>query len=401
MNPDLPSERTDVWLFITALCVGGAEKTLVELANGLDADGYDVTVWTVFETNPLAAELRSGIPVRTLTSCGRVENGAVVAVTDRTAYLTVPLRFCYAAYRERPDVIHSFLLFDNLIAGVAGLIVPSTVVTGVRLVPDDEGRVRTLFRRVAVRLSDRIVSNSETGRDLAVDRGADPERVTVIGNGRDVSRYHAGSGAAVRSELDVGEDELVVGTVGRLLERKGHFELLTAWAQVRERGIDARLVLVGDGADREALEARAEELGCADSVEFPGMRDDVPDVLAAMDVFAFPSHYEGMPGSVIEAMAAGLPIVATPVDGTAELLESYRTGLFVPVEAPTDLGWAITRLVESPSLRWALGNAAQRHARTTLTIDAMVDRFEAFYRELDGETTDRRPTEDGSVPQAQ
>jgi len=143
----------------------------------------------------------------------------------------------------------------------------------------------------------------------------------------------------------------------------------------------ARLLVVGDGADRAAIEAHARDQGCADSVEFLGTRDDVPELLATMDIFAFPSHFEGLPGAVIEAMAASLPIVATPVDGTAELLDDYRTGLFVPVEAPAELSWALTRLIEAPELRASLGDAARRRARAAFDIDAMVEGFDALYRE--------------------
>jgi len=186
----------------------------------------------------------------------------------------------------------------------------------------------------------------------------------------------------VYTELDIGDEELVVGTVGRLVERKGHSELVTAWAEIKRREPNARLLLVGDGDRHEALQAKAEELGCRDSVEFLGHRRDVPELLAAMDVFAFPSHYEGLPGAVIEAMAAGCPIVATPVDGTTDLLDNYRTGLFVPVDSPEPLGWAISRLCDAPELRAGLGEAARTEAASEYTVDAMVERFESCYREV-------------------
>ena len=128
--------------------------------------------------------------------------------------------------------------------------------------------------------------------------------------------------------------------------------------------------------------SHAREQGCADSVQFLGTRRDVPQLLAAMDVFAFPSHFEGLPGAVVEAMAAGLPVVATPVDGTAELLEAYRTGLFVRPKAPAELAWALTRLLDDPELREALGTAAQREAEAAFDIDTMVANFEALYREV-------------------
>jgi len=381
---DTGTRRTELWLFITALCVGGAEQTLVDLANGLDGNWYEVTVWTIFDTNPLASDLQDDVTIRALTDAGRVENGSVVGASNPLAYLVAPLRFCYAAMRERPDIVHSFLTFDNVIAGVSGLLSPATVVTGVRSVPNDQPAFRAGLDRLALYLSDHVVSNSEAGARFAVDRGARAEAVSVVRNGRRIAEYADADPTAVESELGIGDDELVVGTVGRLLERKGHFELLTAWADVVERVPNARLLLVGDGEDRAAIEAHAAEVGCDDSVEFLGTRRDVPALLATMDVFVFPSHFEGLPGAVIEAMAAGLPIAATPVDGTAELVDGYRTGLFVPVDSPQELGWALTRLLQEPSLRRTLGHAARDRAEMTFTIDVMVDNFEQLYRDLEG-----------------
>ena len=148
--------------------------------------------------------------------------------------------------------------------------------------------------------------------------------------------------------------------------------------------VDARLVFVGDGEDRGELTAHARELGCADSIEFLGTRRDVPALLSAMDVFAFPSYFEGLPGALIEAMGAGLPIVATPVDGNGELLDSYRTGLFVPPADATELSWALTRLLESPALRDSLGEAAQERARAEFAVAEMVEQFDALHQDLAG-----------------
>jgi len=162
------SEQITIWLFITALCVGGAERTLVDLANGLDDERYDVTVWTIFDANPLAADLQSTVTVRSLTSAGQVANSAVDSVTNPLVYVVVPVRFCYVAAVERPDIIHSFLFFDNILARIAGIVAPSTIITGVRSVPNDPNRLRAVVDRATIGLSDLIVSNSEAGSELAV-----------------------------------------------------------------------------------------------------------------------------------------------------------------------------------------------------------------------------------------
>jgi len=371
--------KESLWFLITALCVGGAERTLVDLVNGLDTDRYDVTVWTIFDETPLAADLDSTVTIRSLSDDGVVENGYVVAAGNPLTYLLAPLKFCYAAAVERPAIIQSFLLFDNVVARLAGLVSRARIITGVRCVPNDRSTLRTLLDRATIRLSDLIVSNSRAGAAYAADLGAPPERISVVHNGRDVDQFEAADSTGIEAELGIEPDELVVGTVGRLLERKGHYELVSAWAEVQDGHPNTRLLLVGDGPEREDLQAHAESAGCADSIEFLGRREDVPKLLAAMDVFVFPSHFEGLPGAVIEAMAAGLPIVATPVDGTAELLDAYETGLFVPVKEPAAIAAAISRVLETPALRSSLGERAQERAREQFGTDAMIAGFEAHY----------------------
>jgi glycosyltransferase involved in cell wall biosynthesis len=380
------SDGTAIWYLITALSVGGTEHTLIDLVNGLDRSRYDVTIWTIFEQNPLAADLDDDIRVRSLGAQGVTpsdRNEYVQRARDPFDYVRAPLRFLRAVRAEQPSVLQSFLLYDNVIARIAGTVSPNTtVVTGVREVPKSQGIAKALLDRVTTPLSDLIVSNSMAGAEFAADRGASPERIAVIRNGRRTGAYSDVASNDLRDELDVSVDGPIVGTVGRLVERKGHRDLLSAWPGIRRRHPDARLLIVGDGPERDSLTRHAAELGCRDSVRFLGVRDDVPELLDLIDLFVFPSHYEGLPGALLEAMAAGLPIVTTPVDGNAELVTNYETGLHVSVRAPSEIEWAVVRLLENPSLSASLGDAAGARARAEFTVDRMVDEFERFYDRL-------------------
>jgi glycosyltransferase involved in cell wall biosynthesis len=374
-----------LWFLITALSVGGAERTLVDLANSLDRDRYDVTVWTMFDRNPLAADLDPAIPVRSLGSPGhtRSERGDFVEKPGLLDYVGIPLRFFRAVRRERPDVIQSFLFNDNTLARLAGLLSPSTtVVTGVRGMQHIESAVVRTVDRLTIPLSDRIVSNSAAGAAHVRRRGARADRIAVVHNGRDLWAYADADPAPLRETFAIPTDAPLVGTVGRLVERKGGYDLLAAWPTVREALPSAHLVLVGDGVERASLEARADELGVAGSVHFAGTRDDVPAVLAAVDCFVFPSHYEGLPGALLEAMAAGCPIVATDIEGNDELVTDGRTGLLVPVEDPAGLAAGLTRLLTDETLANRLGEAAQSTAFERFSLDAMVGNFERFYETL-------------------
>lgn len=381
------TDRTTIWYFLPALSYGGTEKTVVDLANNLDHGRYNVTIWTIFEQNPLAVDLDDAVRLRTLGASGTAPDDAthyVASAENSLDYVRAPLRFLAAVRRARPDILQSFLFFDNIIARGAGIVSPrTTIICGVRSVANDPPVARASLDRATLWLADYVVSNSQAGADLAIERGLPPERVSVIWNGRDVESYRDGDPSGPRTDLGLPDDAPVVGTVGRLIERKGHRNLLEAWPVVREHHPDAQLVLVGDGPQRESLADRARALDCRESVVFAGLRDDIPALLALFDVFAFPSYFEGLPGALIEAMAVGLPIVTTPVDGCAELVENYRHGLHVDVGEPAELAWALVRVLNNPEFARELGDNAQRRAYEECTIDRMVEEFKSLYERLE------------------
>lgn len=364
--------KTEVWYLIGTLAVGGTERTLVDLANGVDRTRFDPTVWTIADPGPLASDLDADVPVRSLGATGKHD-------------VRAPLQFVRALRAERPDVLQSFLFFDNTLARLASVFAPDvTVVTGVREVPENPDPVRSTVRRVTRPLSDRIVSNSAAGARFVTERGADDRKVHIVRNGRDLDAYaSAAASENLRPQLGIPADAPLVGTVGRLVERKGHHDLLKAWPTVLEAHPDAHLVVVGDGPERDALRRHARELSCEGSVHLPGTRDDVPELLDAFDLFAFPSHYEGLPGALLEAMAAGLPIVTTPVDGNAELVRDGESGRHVPVRDPEALAGAIRDLLSNSEDAEKLGEQARRRANAEFDLDAMVSQFEALYGDLD------------------
>lgn len=350
------------------LPIGGAERTLVDLVNNINKTEFSVTVWTIMDEGELRADLNDNVRYRTLDARGKWD-------------LRAPLRFIRAARAERPDVINSFLFFDNQLARLTGRVVNGPhIITGVRAVPNDRSWFRSVLDKKMQPWSDHIISNSEAGADYAISRGASPEKVGVIRNGRDVDLFLNGSASKeLYDSLGLKKEQMIVGTVGRLVKRKGHYDLIGAWPEITEKHPDARLLFVGDGPEREGLKNQVKELSCDDSVVFAGQRDDVPDILDVMDVFVFPSHYEGLPGALIEAMIAGLPIVATPVDGNAELIEDGVTGLFVPPHDVEAIAGRIDELLADTDLQNNLGAAATEYAREEFAIENMVAEFKDLY----------------------
>lgn len=361
-------ERVDLWYLIGSLQVGGANRTLVELANGLDENRYDVTIWTILPDNPLATDLDDEVDHRSLDARGKYD-------------LPAALTFCRMLRRKQPDLLQSFLFFDNMLARVGSLVSSMPVITGVRAVPQEPSRVREFLNRQTIPFSTHIVSNSEEGADLAVRRGAAPTDVSVILNGRDIQTYREAT-PPPRGPLGLDPESTLVGTVGRLIERKGCYDLLDSWSTVQEAHPRTELLFVGDGPERSGLEQRARDLGVAESVHFLGFRDDVPELLALLDLFVFPSHFEGLPGALIEAMAAGLPIVATDAVGNEELITDERTGLLVPVRDIKALGEGMIRALTDETMAEELGEAAARTAHQEYTIDQMVSSFSSLYDSL-------------------
>jgi len=361
----------EIWYLIGSLSRGGTSLTLVDIANNVDHEEFNVTVWTLLEDTTLAAELDPAVDIQSLAASGKHDVGAI-------------LRFLSVVRRVQPDIIQSFLFFDNMVARMASLVAPrSTVVTGVRVVPDDRSRVRWLSDRLTMGLSDHVVSNSRAGQEFAVARGVSPDSVSVVYNGRDPEVYGGVEPSPQsRETLGVPADATLIGTVGRLIERKGIYDVLDAWPAILDAEPDAHFLFVGDGPEFESLRRDTTDRGFDDSITLAGHREDVPEMLALLDVFVFPSHYEGLPGAVIEAMAAGLPIVATDVDGNGELLTHEETGLLIPPHDAGALARAVTRLLSSRTEARTYGRSARATAREEFTIDRMAEEFQTLYRRL-------------------
>jgi glycosyltransferase involved in cell wall biosynthesis len=197
--------------------------------------------------------------------------------------------------------------------------------------------------------------------------------------------YGPGEGREpVRRALGLDAAAPVVGVVGRLEAQKGHTYLLDAWPDVRRDFPGARLLVVGDGALRAELEARALGPGLHGSVTFTGFRADVPRVLAALDVLVLPSLYEGMPLTVIEASAMGLPVVATAVDGTPEVVRDGETGRLVPPARPAALADALRALLADPARARAMGRAGRAHVLARFDLDTQVEATARVYRRVAG-----------------
>jgi glycosyltransferase involved in cell wall biosynthesis len=251
-----------------------------------------------------------------------------------------------------------------------------------------EGLRRRLLIAAAGRWAARVVAVSGAVRDAWTAAGLSPERVVVVPNGVDLAEGRAAPGAAerraVRRELGVAEGTPLVATVSVLRPGKGLEVLVAAAPAVLAAHPRARFAVVGDGPARPELEARTAAGGVGEALAWTGFRRDVPALLAAADLFVLPSLDDAFPTAILEAMAAGLPVVATRAGGIPEIVDDGATGLLVPPGDAAALARAVSALLADPAARRALGEAGRRRAGERFSTAAWLGRLQRVYGEALG-----------------
>lgn len=326
-------------LAVPTLEVGGTERQLVRLAREFTERGHRVRVVVLSQRGPLAADLEAaGVVVHSL---GLPRPAGVV----RLLGLPWKLR------QWRVDVTHAFLFWPSV------LVLPAARVAGIRhrisgrrnLGSDIRGPVRRVLAYVANRSTTAMIANAQAVAET-VPRGGRPAVLWVVPNGVDAP---AGRASASTSPA-------AGALVANLIAYKGHADLLDALARLDNPPV---VHCFGEGPERSAIEARARSLGLEETLQLHGHVRDVGRRLIEMQFALLVSHEEGLPNAVLEAMAVGLPVVATAVGGTPELIAHGRTGLLVPPRDPVALSVAIASVASDAELRERLGTAARREVQ--------------------------------------
>jgi glycosyltransferase involved in cell wall biosynthesis len=313
---------------------------------------------------------------------------ARVIDVSRTGHVGGLVRLARHLRATRADLLHVHTqIAGNVLGRLAARAARIPVIAHVHIESHlPPGRLRRgalrLLDNATARLCVRILVVSEETRRTLERQGYPRDRLVVVYNGVELPATSGGD--RLRRELGVGPDAPVVGEVGRLAEVKGQRELIQAVARLDG---DVRLVLVGadveaGGAYRRELEAEAERLGVRERVLFAGYRADAESLVGELDVVALPSRAEGLPMVLLEAMARGRAVVATPVGGTPELVSDGETGLLVPPCDVDALAAAIGGLLADPERRSRLGEAARRRVAAEFTADRMAERVLAVYDEV-------------------
>jgi glycosyltransferase involved in cell wall biosynthesis len=364
-------DTTKLVLLAIGLGVGGTEEHVLELASRLDRKRFDVTVCTLKGDGVIARELRNrGVRVVALQGGGKLDPCML-------------MRLWRLIRRERPDVIHAFLFWANL----AGRVVAQFLRVPLCISSYHDVEVRRIWYqlladRLTVKWTHVMMCCSDAVRQsILSDIGGEESKYVTIPFGIDVSRFN-GKRSLRREDLGLHEGLPVIGTVCRLVEpKKGLGILLQAVAGFRERfpSPGLQLLIVGEGPAYKGLREQSERLGIAPWVVFAGVRRDIPRLLPLLDVFVLPSLYEGFGIAILEAMAAGRPVIATEVGGIPEVVIHRETGLLVPPGNPEALTDAIHWALSHPDDARALGIRGRERACRHFSIESVVRQHEELY----------------------
>lgn len=353
--------------FIDHLRADGTQRVLSQLVEGLKQRGHDQAIVVLNNSydDLLLTHLRQSQAEVRIVGIGMLISGYGIATTLRW------LR------RNRFDVAVTLLFASDVLGRwmVRTVHIPR-IVSSLRARNTHYAWWQRRLVRYTMRWVDAVILNSALVRDFAIaEEAAVPERMVVIPNGVEIEPYQLPiSRALLRAELQLAGERPLVASVGRLSYQKGFDILIQACSLLPKHAID--LILIGQGAQEAALRQQVSRLGLEQCIHFVGYRHDIPHLLGALDLYVHAARWEGMPNALMEAMAAGCPIVASAVDGVCELIEDGIQGWLVPPENPERLAQAIQAALSDPLEAQRRATAAHLRVATHFNVETMVAHWE-------------------------
>ncbi|MDH5570147.1 MAG: glycosyltransferase [Gammaproteobacteria bacterium] len=359
--------------FIDSDDPGGAETLIIEICNNLDKSKYMPEIYHFgnqwLEQKCIEHNLKS------------------VIVPNHRFYksiLTLPIfivLFTIFINKRKVDVIHSHL-FDAIIASCL-----PAYLCGIRHIGTlhdiysiENNKKRIILLKLATLLKSKIIAVSNQIKDYLINIGGMSESsIALIENGVDLNKFNCIIHDSLLKLLHIKYNQIVIICVGRLVEIKAHDVLLKAFKIIIQSGLSSKLLVIGDGPEKIKSEKFVMDNDLIDNVIFLGQRDDVPDLLSISDIFVLPSRSEGLSCSIIEAMAAKLPIVATDVGGNSELVQDGYNGYLVPVDDPIVLAEKIELLIENSEIRNRFSKNSNMLAQNKFSLRIMLDKYSRLY----------------------
>jgi len=376
MRVTMDNGRIKILHVLISLEMGGMENGVVNVARRLSPEEFDIHVCCLERSGPFAENLPR---------------------PDRVQVLNKPQGFSWKAVRDlhrlirrlKPDVIHSHnlgpLMYASLASGMGGWC---PVLHGEHHLPppQDFDRKRIIQRSIFYHGCRKVHTVSESLRQELIARGLPAEKLVTLRNGVDSERFQPGDRTAARQKIGgLPADALVLGLVGRFMPWKGHARLIEAFETIADSRPDSHLLFVGaGGTDEEAVRARARASRLASRIHFTGFQRDVTPFYQAMDVMIFPSTIEGLANAVLEAMACGVPTLAHPACGTAEIISQGHDGWLAEIDTVAGLQKQLAALPTDRETFQAMGRMGREKVVRQFSLAHMVENYRRLYRETAG-----------------
>lgn len=347
---------------------GGAEQHIKQLVEHLDQDRFCVDVMQLGKTVPV--------------EFGRIGNASVWHMPTGRIFSMHGIGRMYKLFRfirsNRHDCIISFFESSDILAALLSRITRVQCILSSRR---DTGFRYSRKLRFAYRYIDSyftsIIVPSMAVYDSLVNAGTPAKNIVLVHNGVDIDRFSSIDKNILRKELSISKECILLGIVARLSKEKDHLTLLQTVYELHQSGREVSLVVAGQGEMKDLLVREASQLGLGKNIFFLGMRKDIPQILAGVDIFILSSITEGMSNAILEAMAAGKPVVATNVGGNPELVADNETGYLVPAKNSSAMVEMIGRLADDSALRRSMGAAGRRLVSYKYSTTSMVKKYES------------------------
>ena len=390
----MPAPLTRVVLLIPTLDRSGAEKQCMLLATHLPRDQFEVHVIALTRGGPFADDLSAaGIPLTVIGKRSRFDPSSF-------------WRLRRELKRLQPDILHTWLFAANSYGRLCAGVVPhAKIVVSERCVDSWKSGWQLWLDRRLIARTDRLIGNSPSVVEFYGELGIPSEKLVCIPNGIDLPVQtvrerrspdpaetpdrrsplpFSSDSSDLRSELNLPPDAFVAGFIGRLARQKRVEDLIWSVETLRQIRNKLHLVIIGDGPERTRLEDFTRQVHCTQHAHFLGHRDDATRFLGGLDVFCLASSFEGMSNSVMEAMAAGLPVIASDIPPNRELVVPNETGFLCKLGDTVGFMQYLRRLIDEPGLGERLGAAGRERIGTLFSIQTMVGRHVDLYRQLMG-----------------
>ncbi len=360
---------------VHALGIGGLENGVVNLINHTDPDRFRHSICCIS---------RSGQNAENLTG----KNVEIFEMKKGEARdLSLPIKLAHLFMKAKVDIVHTrnWGAIDGIIgARLAGIPVAIHGEHGREIAdPQGQNKRRNLIRKgLSYFIDSYITVSKELGEWLITQVGIDKKKVHIICNGVDTTRFNPDNKDLIRKKYHYTDQDIVIGTVGRLDPVKDQQLLIKAFAQLNLVHHRLILLIIGDGPSWKNLEKLASDLGVRTKIHFLGARTDVPELLKLLDIFVLPSIAEGISNTLLEAMATGLPVIATRVGGNPELVVDNETGYLIPKEDLGALVKSLDHYILNKHLRNQHGTTGRERVVREFSLDKMVARYEALYTDL-------------------